>query len=43
VAAELLCEEPQPIVISDRFPGYEWSELGSRQICWATFVAISRR
>jgi transposase len=27
--------EPKPIVISDRFPGYEWIGLGSRQICWA--------
>jgi transposase len=35
VAAELLGEEPKPIVISDRFPGYEWIKLGSRQICWA--------
>jgi transposase len=35
VAADLLGEEPNPIVISDRFPGYEWIELGSRQVCWA--------
>lgn len=35
VAAELLGEEPKPIVISDRFPGYEWIELQSRQVCWA--------
>ncbi|WP_165253744.1 IS66 family transposase [Paludisphaera soli] len=35
VAEDLLGEEPKPIVISDRFPGYEWIELGSRQICWA--------
>lgn len=35
VARDLLGEEPKPIVISDRFPGYEWIELGSRQICWA--------
>jgi transposase len=35
VAADLLGEEPKPIVISDRFPGYEWIELKSRQICWA--------
>jgi transposase len=35
VAAELLGEEPKPIVISDRFPGYEWIELESRQVCWA--------
>lgn len=35
VAAELLGEEPKPIVISDRFPGYEWIKLGSRQVCWA--------
>ncbi len=33
VAAELLGEEPKPIVISDRFPGYEWLALESRQIC----------
>ena len=26
---------PKPIVISDRFPGYEWIELESRQIYWA--------
>jgi transposase len=35
VAAELLGEEPKPIVISDRFPGYEWIKLRSRQVCWA--------
>jgi transposase len=35
VAAELLGGEPRPIVISDRFPGYEWIELRSRQVCWA--------
>ncbi len=35
VAAELLGEEPKPIVISDRFPGYEWIKLKSRQVCWA--------
>ena len=35
VAADLLGGDPKPIVISDRFPGYEWIELRSRQICWA--------
>jgi transposase len=35
VAKDLLGEEPKPIVISDRFPGYEWIELKLRQICWA--------
>ncbi len=35
VARDLLGEEPKPIVISDRFPGYEWIELKSRQVCWA--------
>jgi transposase len=35
VAQDLLGEQPKPIVISDRFPGYEWIKLGSRQICWA--------
>ena len=35
VAEDLLGEEPKPIVISDRFPGYEWIKLKSRQICWA--------
>jgi transposase len=35
VAADLLGEEPKPIVISDRFPGYEWIKLESRQVCWA--------
>jgi transposase len=35
VARDLLGEEPKPIVISDRFPGYEWIKLKSRQICWA--------
>jgi transposase len=35
VARDLLGEEPKPIVISDRFPGYEWITLRSRQICWA--------
>jgi transposase len=35
VARDLLGEEPKPIVISDRFPGYEWIALKSRQICWA--------
>jgi transposase len=35
VAASLLGEQPKPIVISDRFPGYEWIDLKSRQICWA--------
>ena len=34
MAAALLGKEPKPIVISDRFPGYEWIKLGSRQICW---------
>src|SRR4051812_45924726 len=34
VAADLLGGEPKPIVISDRFPGYEWIELKSRQVCW---------
>jgi transposase len=31
----MLGEEPKPIVISDRYPGYEWIKLKSRQICWA--------
>jgi transposase len=35
VAKDLLGEEPKPIVISDRFPGYEWIKLKSRQVCWA--------
>jgi len=35
VARDLLGEEHKPIVISDRFPGYEWIALKSRQICWA--------
>ena len=35
VAADLLGEEPKPVVISDRFPGYEWIKLKSRQVCWA--------
>ena len=35
VAKGLLGEEPKPIVISDRFPRYEWIELKSRQVCWA--------
>jgi transposase len=35
VARDLLGEEPKPIVISDRFPGYEWIKLESRQVCWA--------
>jgi transposase len=35
VAKELLGDEPKPIVISDRFPGYEWIKLKSRQVCWA--------
>ena len=35
VARDLLGEQPRPIVISDRFPGYEWIGLKSRQICWA--------
>jgi transposase len=35
VAKDLLGDEPKPIVISDRFPGYEWIKLKSRQICWA--------
>jgi transposase len=35
VAAALLGEEPKPIVISDRFPGYEWIKPRSRQVCWA--------
>src|SRR4051812_10225998 len=30
VAADLLGEQPKPIVISDRFPAYEWIKLGSR-------------
>ncbi|MBX6313437.1 MAG: IS66 family transposase [Isosphaeraceae bacterium] len=35
VAQDLLGVQPKPIVISDRFPGYEWIGLNSRQICWA--------
>jgi transposase len=35
VARDLLGEEPKPVVISDRFPGYEWIALKSRQVCWA--------
>jgi transposase len=35
VAKDLLGEQPQPIVISDRSPGCEWIDLKSRQICWA--------
>jgi transposase len=35
IARDLLGEEPKPIVISDRFPGYEWIKIKSRQICWA--------
>ena len=35
VAQDLLGKQPKPIVISDRFPGYEWIDLKSRQICWA--------
>jgi len=35
VARDLLGEEPKPIIISDRFPGYEWITLKSRQVCWA--------
>ncbi len=35
VARDLLGEEPKPIVISDRFPGSEWINLKSGQICWA--------
>ena len=35
VAKDLLGEEPKPIVVSDRFPGYGWIRLQSRQICRA--------
>ena len=35
VARALVGERPRPIVISDRFPGYEWIDPESRQICWA--------
>jgi transposase len=35
VARDLLGEEPRAIIISDRFPGYEWITLKSRQVCWA--------
>jgi len=35
VARDLLGEQPRPIVISDRFPGYEWIDLKARQVCWA--------
>ena len=35
VAQGLLGDEPKPIVISDRFPGYERIALRSRQVCWA--------
>jgi transposase len=35
VARDLLGEEPKTIVISDRFPGYEWISHKSRQVCWA--------
>jgi hypothetical protein len=47
VAAELLGEEPVPIVISDRFPGYEWITSGSSssrdRFARRIFVATSRR
>ncbi|MFO0951961.1 MAG: transposase [Isosphaeraceae bacterium] len=29
---DLLGEEPRPIIIGDRFPGYEWITLKSRQV-----------
>jgi transposase len=35
VAVDLLGERPKPIVVSDRFPAYEWIGLKSRQVCWA--------
>jgi transposase len=35
VARDLLGEGPKLVVISDRFPGYEWIKLKSRQVCWA--------
>lgn len=33
VAKSLLGEPPVPVVVSDRFPSYNW--IGTRQYCWA--------
>jgi transposase len=38
VAKGLLGGGPEPIVISDRFHGYEWIKLGPRQACCSSFA-----
>ena len=35
VARTLLGTERPQVVISDRFPGYDWIAVGDRQVCWA--------
>jgi len=35
VARALLGTERPQVVISDRFPGYDWIAVGDRQVCWA--------
>jgi transposase len=35
VARRLLGTERPQVVISDRFPGYDWIAVGDRQVCWA--------
>jgi transposase len=35
VARTLLGIERPQVVVSDRFPGYDWIAVGDRQVCWA--------
>lgn len=47
VAKELLGEKFKGILVSDRWPGYNWVDAARRQLCWAhlirDFVKISER
>ena len=35
VARRLLGTERPQVIVSDRFPGYDWIAVGDRQVCWA--------
>ena len=35
MARTLLGTERSQVIISDRFPGYDWIAVGDRQVCWA--------
>ncbi|RMG72146.1 MAG: IS66 family transposase, partial [Bacteroidetes bacterium] len=38
VAREILGEDPQAIVCSDRFSAYNWLPTSQRQVCWAHLI-----